>query len=186
VVCTRCGAPTIDDLPFCFNCHHGVDAREFLRDVDPSKGVNGWLAVFVFLLKYVNPLLAAIAVMRWLKYGHVAAAPILPNAPIVEFLNVIACVLITYFGLYTAHNLQKVRPGAVNKAKRYLLFLFLYSVSVLLAIGSATLFHLVGTSEFRASLENFIGQIPWVAGWYLYFTRSKRVANTYLTSVAHS
>lgn len=186
MVCTHCGAPTVEDTLFCSNCHDGLDAREFVHDVDPGKGVNGWLAVFVFFLKYLNPLLLVFAVLRWLKYGHVAAAPVLPNAPLVEFVNLIAVVFITCFGLYTADNLQKIRPGAVSKAKQYLLFLFLYSVGIALAVGSATLFHYVGTSELRASLENFIGQIPWVAIWYLYFTNSKRVAKTYAIPIGHS
>lgn len=185
MVCTRCGAPTIDDLPFCSNCHHGADPRMFLGEIDPGKGVNGWLWVFVIILKYLNPLLLLISVLVWLRNGFTSASPIPQKQPILAFVNVLVVVFIAAFGIYVADNLKKIRPGAVRKAKQYLLFSFLYSVGWLLVVGGATLFHVVGTNEFRGALEGFIMDSAWLEIWYLYFTRSRRVAATYSTAPAH-
>ena len=186
MVCIHCGAPRRDDLPDCPNCHRALNAREFYRDVDPCIGVHGWLALLVFILVVLSPLSAVLALFRWASSGHVPAGWTELSGVIPVSVNFVALLLLTAFGIYAGSELKKITRAAVRTAKMYFLAVGVYWSCVLFAALAARAMRIATSDEMWEGVGDFISGLLYVAIWYLYLVRSKRVAKSYPPLAAHT
>jgi Protein of unknown function (DUF2569) len=186
VVCIHCGASRPDDLPYCPNCHRALNAREVYLDIDPCIGVHGWLAFLVFILVVLSPLSAVLALFRWASSGHIPAGWTESGGTIPAPVNFIVLLFLTAFGLYAGSELKKITPTAVRTAKRYFLAVGGYWSCVLFAALGARAMHVATGDEMWRGVGDFISGLLYVAIWYLYLVRSKRVAKTYPPLAARS
>lgn len=150
-----------------------------MHDVNTQyKGVRGWLLLLCICLTILDPFSAFMTLMAVTN----AAKPYFDQYPELFRLVLIGGVCSTFlivFSIYAGLSLWRVVPNAVTTAKRYFISAFIY------ALFSMFLPVIVGVSEKsvpefsqRASLNNIIVMV-YLAIWYLYLMRSKRVKATY-------
>jgi len=142
------------------------------------RGVKGWLLLLCICLTILDPFSAFMTLIAVTN----AAKPYFDQYPALFRLVLIGGVCSTFlivFSIYAGLSLWRVVPNAVTTAKRYFISAFLY------ALLSMFLPVMVGVSEKSvpefsqgASLNNVI-VIVYLAIWYLYLMRSKRVKATY-------
>ena len=151
----------------------GVDPRS-----KELEGVKGWLLLLCVSLAILDPLTVIFSVFL----AAPSAGPYLDQHP--EYFRMILVSGICRIGLmvgslYAGLSLWRVAPGAVAAARRYMAALFLYSVFSLFLPG------LVGVSEARypgtgsSNSVNAAFTMAYIAVWYLYLSRSRRVRATY-------
>ena len=102
-----------------------------------------------------------------------------PGLLVIFVIDAILSVSLMTFGIYAGVGLLRIRPGAVQMAKRFLLCLLGYTaVSAILpfmaGLPSAANDAMIGPVA-TDSVRGVIG----VAVWYLYLNRSQRVKDTY-------
>lgn len=142
------------------------------------RGVKGWLLLLCFSLTVLDPS----AILLNLFYITNTAKPYFEGHP--ELFKMIlitgVCrIALMVFSIYAGLSLWKVHPGAVPTAVRYFRAVFFYSVFVLF------LPVLVGVSQetYRdmtaTNLANSVVTVCYVALWYFYLIKSKRVRATY-------
>lgn len=150
-----------------------------MHDVNTQyKGVRGWLLLLCICLTILDPFSAFMTLMAVTN----AAKPYFDQYPELFRLVLIGGVCSTFlivFSIYAGLSLWRVVPNAVTTAKRYFISAFIY------ALFSMFLPVIVGVSEKSvpefsqgASLNNIIVMV-YLAIWYLYLMRSKRVKATY-------
>lgn len=183
MVCVHCGFPKPDDAPACPNCNRAVDAREFVRGIVPGKGVNGWLALFVFILMVLNPLSLCLRFLR-LSSVHPWSGTVSPTT-LGELANWMALFALACLGMYAGDELRRVTPKAVRMAKVYLLSVGVYWCCTLFVGIAATWLHIASEHELWSRVGDFVDGIVYVAVWYFYLMRSKRVAATYPRATAN-
>ncbi|HNT69011.1 MAG TPA: DUF2569 family protein [Syntrophorhabdaceae bacterium] len=144
------------------------------------KGVRGWLLLLCVCLTVLDPFSAFMTLIAATN----AAKPHFDQYPELFRLVLIGGICSTFlivFSIYAGLSLWRVVPNAVTTAKRYFISAFIY------ALFSMFLPVIVGVSEKAfpefsqgASINNAI-VIVYLAIWYLYLMRSKRVKATYGT-----
>ncbi|MBP6941325.1 MAG: DUF2569 family protein [Syntrophorhabdaceae bacterium] len=142
------------------------------------KGVKGWLLLLCVCLTVLDPFSAFMTLIAATN----AAKPHFDRYPELFRLVLIGGICSTFlivFSIYAGLSLWRVVPNAVTTAKRYFISAFIY------ALFSMFLPVIVGVSEKAfpefsqgASINNVI-VILYLAIWYLYLMRSKRVRATY-------
>ncbi|HUK30394.1 MAG TPA: DUF2569 family protein [Candidatus Acidoferrum sp.] len=142
-------------------------------------GVGGWLMFFVLCLTVFGPLLSLFSLIVLL----IAAGELASQRP--EFITyaVVEALLIvptTVWGLMVGVSLWKARPGAVRRAKQFLLFVympatFLVSVLPFLFLPPADRVDTAGTT----AVTTIIIDVAFTLIWRSYLTKSRRVAATY-------
>jgi hypothetical protein len=155
------------------------------RDSPARAGVRGWLLVICIFLIILNPLAIASAcslvlqnlTAYWFRIGH------LTPFMITTFINVVIYVAIGGYGVYAGYGLWMIKKNAVARAKRYFMSFLLFPLltDIMFISGAPELPTLKGTAE------NYMGETLWTLFYivifilimFLYFERSKRVANTY-------
>jgi len=91
------------------------------------------------------------------------------------------------YGLFAAVQLWRIRPGAVEHAKRFLFFLFCFrAADYMMGLNWIAV---MGPAQSRAvSLSNFLAgktaltllrSAIYIAVWYAYLSRSERIRVTY-------
>ncbi len=149
-----------------------------LKELKKLEGVKGWLFLLCVSLTVLDPL----AVIFSLFMSTSSEGPYLDQHP--EFFRLVLVSGICRLGLmvgslYAGLALWRVVPGAVAVARKYLSALFLYSVFSLFLPA------LVGVSEARyPGTETLFSlnatfTMVYIAFWYIYLRRSRRVRATY-------
>jgi hypothetical protein len=143
------------------------------------KGVGGWLLLFCLGLTVFSPLLTI---------GSLAASysdssqyfDQFPGLLVVTVIDTLLSVGLMAFSIYAGTGLWRIRPGAVQMAKRYLLcFLGYHVVAAILPFMAGLPSEANEAMIAQIAKDTFRGVI-FVAIWYSYLNKSKRVSATYL------
>ncbi len=142
------------------------------------KGVKGWLLLLCINLAILDPfaMLFNLVSVNQLTKPHFDKFPALQQMVLIGGAFSLALMV---FSIYAGISLWKVLPGAVTTVKKYFYAVFFYS------IFSVFLPSLVGLpkdaqGEFSANTAlNSLITVLYVAGWYVYLNRSRRVRATY-------
>lgn len=137
-----------------------------LLDPTAPSGMGGWLLYFCISLTILNPayLIIQLIVTFTLSTDVLGA--------------VVAIVLtlaeMTYF-IIIGIRLWQQKENAVRQTKIFLIIIFVLSIADLVYLS------LSGVSEQAdaASLQAEVRAIPFTILWFIYFSRSKRVKNTF-------
>jgi Protein of unknown function (DUF2569) len=155
----------------------------------PLVGVGGWLAFFIVVLVFFNAYYSirdALFAVQDIKRLY-AELPRVRFAPLYYFLDHLVWLALRAFGIYAGIQLWRIRPGAVEVAKRYLwCFAFVAFVQaavpmswwILQAHGSLSTVA-AGHPDNQEALLSLIRPICYSLAWYSYLLRSVRVSNTY-------
>ena len=143
------------------------------------RGVGGWLMFFVITLVLIRPLMLCAALGQYERvWGpHYDAYPFLKT---IHIINLVIGLGTLGFSIYAGVSLLRTRPNAVQIAKSYLL---VSAVALMLTGGPLLL--LAGLPEggdaaiLQALPVDTLKGLVYPAVWYLYLSRSKRVATTY-------
>lgn len=145
-----------------------VTIDELLRQAAERRagtpGVGGWLLLLCLSLAVFVPLGTIFSLLS--NFGRFPEAWGLAR---IHFWLVIG---LTVFSIYAGLGLWMVRPGAVSIAKKYLMAALAYSILGL--VMGLSLRH-----DIRIVLWTAIGSWLYVAVWYLYLNKSRRVKATY-------
>jgi len=142
------------------------------------KGVKGWLLLLCINLTILDPfamLFNLVSITHFTK-PHFDTFPPLLHLVLIGG----ACSLaLMVFSVYAGISLWKVLPNAVSTVKKYFFAVFFYS------LFSTLLPSLVGLPEkaqadFAANTAlNSLITVLYIAAWYVYLNRSRRVKTTY-------
>lgn len=128
-----------------------------LPELQKLQGIGGWLLFFCIVVTVVHPLV------------NLAEAVATPQ-PGVIFLD----LLLSAAAVTTGVSVWSKRSWAFTMVKTY--FIIMIVVSVLIFIGAAT------ETNVEARVDSFVTGIRvliWVAIWWSYFRKSKRVLATF-------
>jgi uncharacterized protein DUF2569 len=102
-----------------------------------------------------------------------------PGLLLITVIDTILSVGLVAFSIYTGIGLWRIRPGAVQLAKRYLLTFLLYHVVAAILPFMAGL----PSESYEAMIgpiaKDMFRAVVYVAIWYSYLNKSKRVSATY-------
>jgi len=169
----------MNDLPDAANQQPAPPPLTFAPAEPRYKGVGGWLLLFCLGLTVFNPLMT----LGTLAAQYIEVSKYFDRFPgllVITVIDSLLCVGLMAFGVYVGTGLWSIRPGAVQMAKRYLLWSLGY-----LAVGGGILPFMAGLPsaaneamivQFAKSM--FRGIITF-AIWYSYLNKSKRVSATY-------
>jgi hypothetical protein len=144
------------------------------------KGVQGWLLLLCISLTILDPL----SILTNLFVATDAAKSQFERHP--EFftfmlISGVCRIALMVFSIYAGISLWKIVPGAVAVARKYLQALLFYAVFAVFLPRIVGLPEDVYRDLAAANLLNSLLTIGYVAAWFLYLTRSKRVKTTYTT-----
>lgn len=153
-------------------------ANQGAKNDEQYKGVAGWLLLFCLGLTVFTPLIT----LGSLAAGYSESSKYFDQFPgllVITLVDTLLSLCIIALSVYAGIGLWRIRPGAVQMAKRYLLcFLGYHVVAALLpfmaGLPSAANEAMIG----QVAKDTFRG-IIYVVIWYLYLNNSKRVSATY-------
>jgi hypothetical protein len=147
---------------------------------DGPKGVGGWLLFFCVGLTVLSPLLTlGQMVVTWEQ--STAAFPSFPSIKSVLIWENLGSTVLLVYGLIVGYMVWSGSPRGRELAKRYLLirlfgFVGIEVIALLMMSGLPSKMVEEGVA---AALANGTATAIFFLLWWLYFTRSKRVRNTY-------
>lgn len=144
----------------------------------PPRGVAGWLLFLCLTLTVLMP--AATLTALWLGWPPEAMVAAYPGLGTALWLSTFGEALVLLFGLRTGIGLWRVEAGALPRARRFLLALAGWRVTVPLLVGG--LAQLPPEATEAALVEGFkdtARSLAFVLAWWVYLKRSRRVAATY-------
>lgn len=142
------------------------------------RNVGGWLLLLCLSLTVFMPL----TTLGSFVLGYSESAKYFNQFPRLLLIIVIDGFLslgITSFCIYAGIGLWRIRPGAVNMAKRYLLCFLVYQAIAALLPFLAGLPTAANEAMLAQVAKDTIRSILYVTVWYLYLSKSKRVRATY-------
>jgi Protein of unknown function (DUF2569) len=142
------------------------------------KGVGGWLLFFCISLTVFSPLITI--VMGVASYS--VAFQLLDRFPGVMAVTVIDTFLslgLMAFSVYAGVSLWRVKSGAVQTAKRYLSCLLAYVVVASILPLMAGLPSEANEGMILEIIKDASKKVFYVAIWYAYLNKSKRVRATF-------
>jgi hypothetical protein len=179
VACPSCG----QQQPIVLNGPVPAD-----RLSHPYYGVGGWLWLFLIGVS-LSPFVYARNVL--LGYQHsmdVFSHSAHPNSLYIFYAMETLGGLVVYgYGLFAGIQLWRIRPGAVEHAKRFLFYLFCFGAADYL-MGLNWIAVMGHEHSSAIAFSNFLGgksalklsrAVIYIAVWYAYFSRSERVRVTY-------
>jgi len=144
----------------------------------PYPGVRGWLLFLCVVLTVISPLATFISCMT----GYDDVSPYLGQFPGLRLLVLVDAVLslgLMVFSVYAGTGLWSIRPGAVQTAKRYLLFCLVYAAVAAVLPFMVGLPSTANGAMFGQGVKTIVGSFAYCAIWYSYLSKSKRVRATY-------
>ncbi|HBA53902.1 DUF2569 family protein [Syntrophorhabdus aromaticivorans] len=149
---------------------------------DPQyQGVQGWLLLLCINLTILDPLAALLNLVVTTS----ATKPFFEQQPAflrLLLINGTCSIGLAVFSVYAGISLWKVLPRAVTIARKYLSVAFLYAVVSLFLPAMTGLPENVRKEIAGAGLLNSVVTVAYLAVWYQYLKRSRRVAATYTDS----
>lgn len=187
--CPRCGVENPDTAEWC-GCRHnfgtnfgpaGIDGSSVapLQSTDAGpNGIGGWLVLFIVTLIGVVPLGGLYNLVR--EYHQLAPAVArFPGVLTVFKIDAILSTALIAFGMYAGISLLMRRPDAVKTAKNFLLALLGYSVLIIILAPLAGLPAEGTVVMIGAGIKHLFRAAIYVAIWYSYLNKSRRVRVTY-------
>ncbi len=140
------------------------------------KGVSGWLLLFCLGLTVFSPLITVFSLV-----GAYSDAPFdrFPSLLTVTVIDTLLSAGLMAFSIYAGVALWRIRPGAVETAKKYLLCFLGYQVIAAILPFMAGLPSSANEAMTAEVAKNVVRSVFYVAIWYSYLNRSKRVKATY-------
>jgi hypothetical protein len=144
----------------------------------PPKGVGGWLLLFCVTLTLLMP--AATIIATWTGWPEAEALADWPGLTRALWVNLAGEALILLYAIRTGSLLWREAPGSLPRARRFLLALLGWRVAApFLLAGLAQLPSPGAEAMLAEGLKDSARTAGFVAIWWLYLRRSKRVAATY-------
>ncbi len=147
--------------------------------VEPRyKGVGGWLLFFCLGLTVLSPLITLGSLVA--SYSESSQYfDTFPGLLVITVIDTFLSVGLMAFSIYAGVGLWRIRPGALQTAKKYLLWFLAYlAIAAVLpfmaGLPSAANDVLIG----EVAKSTFRGVI-YFAIWYSYLNKSQRVRGTY-------
>lgn len=142
------------------------------------KGVRGWLLLLAISLTILDPIAIVLGVFGalYLPESNLEKYP--------EMLNFLlvsggARLALAVFSIYAGVSLWRIQPGAPTIAKRYFQAATVYSALSLLLPRMVGLPDELHRQMAGASLVSSVTTLCYIAAWYTYLEKSKRVRATY-------
>ncbi len=152
--------------------------------MDPSRvdyrynGVGGWLMFFIITLTFFSPLGTCSVLGRYdSEWGSLYQA--YPVIRTIKWINVVFGVGLVCFSVYAGISLWKVRPNAVAIAKTYLVTAALVGTMLIFLPLMAGLPEEANAAMLKALPMAILTVLVYPTIWFLYLTKSKRVATTF-------
>lgn len=143
-------------------------------------GIRGWLLLFCVILTIVIPLFFLANVIS-VYYSANSLTNRLQGMFTITVIQNILALGMTIFSIYAGISLWQIRLNAVRIAKRYLICCMLYSIVVTFLPQMVELpsgaHRIMNLELIKGILRTFV----FVAIWYTYLNRSKRVKVTFGT-----
>lgn len=142
------------------------------------RSVRGWLLLFCVTLVLTGPAVTAFTLAT--SYMTVLQlADRFPGFAIVSAIDAVLSAALMAFSVYAGVALLRIRPGAVDIAKRFLLTTLAYRAVVVVLPLFAGLPSSANAAVRSVVLRQAIQGLIYVAVWDSYLGKSKRVMATY-------
>ena len=141
-------------------------------------GVKGWLLLLCINLSILDPL----SIMVNLALVSNMAKPFFNEYPGLKrliLINGTCSIALMVFSIYAGISLWKVLPNAVRAANNYLRIAFLYSLVSVFIPAMVGLPEKAYKDMAGNTFVNSLITMSYMAAWYLYLKRSKRVKATF-------
>jgi hypothetical protein len=142
------------------------------------KGVGGWLLFFCLSLTVFSPLITIVAIIA--SYSEASQLlDLFPGVMVITVIDTFLSLGVMAFSVYAGVGLWRVKPGAAQTAKRYLLCLLAYAaVETILPFMAGLPTDVDGTLTAEV-IKDASRKVFYVAIWYAYLNKSKRVMATF-------
>jgi hypothetical protein len=179
--CPKCGIVSPDGTRAC-GCGYDFVAEvvrpELARPDVRYRKVGGWLLLFCVGLTILGPLRTLVALAK--SYADLAAYQTkFSGLAMVVIVDMGLSAALMALAIHAGVRLWTIRPGAVQTAKRFLLWVLGYHAIAAILPFTAGLPPEANREMLRAVSFEVAGGVIWVAIWYAYLSRSKRVKATY-------
>jgi len=144
------------------------------------QGVDGWLLFFCLNLTMLSPFFACLQYfLVWMCIPYVFESD--PSTKLALILLVFGDVIIVVYGFDVGCVIWSGSPTGRRDAKGYLVFRLCCGVGIGLIAGILYLMGGAPTEEVWGDVFNgaIVPEAAFFVIWWLYFQKSKRVANTY-------
>ncbi|MEI6132364.1 MAG: DUF2569 family protein, partial [Bacillota bacterium] len=141
-------------------------------------GIGGWLLIFIVIITIVRPLMTVNGVFQDIKAIDIFSGEY-PGFTIVMIIDIVLGVVVAILGVIVGINLQRLKRGSVEEAKKYIILVGVYSLVISVIPYFSGLPSLVLSALIPTSVGQAIGSIGFFVIWYNYFIKSKRVKATY-------
>lgn len=142
------------------------------------KGVGGWLLLFCLALTVFSPLITlGSLVASYKEYSQYFGR--FPGLGVITVIDTFLSVGLMAFSIYAGLGLWRIRPGAVQTAKRYLLWCLAYLVVAAVLPFMAGLPSQANDAMMAEVVKGAARSVAYFAIWYSYLNTSKRVKATY-------
>ncbi|GAG86051.1 unnamed protein product, partial [marine sediment metagenome] len=178
--CPFCGGEILAAAIKCKHCGEWLDEKPHGErdEYVEYKDVKGWLLFLCIILTIISPLFSLINIVN--SYNQLSQYyTIFPGLRTVTIIDIILSIGLIAFSIYAGISLWKVKPGAVNITKKYLLTFLGYSIIAIFLPFTAGLPSQVNSFMLGAALGIAIRTWIFIAIWYSYLNKSKRVKATY-------
>jgi hypothetical protein len=147
-----------------------------VNDVERYRGVRGWLLLLCVNLTILDPAAIVLGV-----FGALPLADFEKDPEMLRFLLISGgCRLaLAAFSVYSGTALWRILPDAPNTARRYFQAVSIYSAFALLLPGIVGLPEELYAQMAGATLVSSVVTLCYVAVWYVYLGKSRRVKATF-------
>lgn len=185
-ICSSCNAKNHPALTACWKCKAPFSqatvacssAETPALAVLRYKGVGGWLLLFCLQLTMFNPLLTLSSFAK----AYQASAQYFSQFPglvVITVIDALLALAVLIFGVIAGADLWNVKAGAVQSARRYLMFVLGYHVISAVLPFMAGLSSAANEAMVAPAVTAAIKGMVYVAVWYSYLNVSQRVKATY-------
>ncbi len=163
--CTYCGRETSGLVKYCSSCGHRLESRqpryatsppisaEAITQIEPLKGIGGWLMCFCVLVTVVAPISLFV---NW-------------QPDRLAFVR-------TMFGLVTGVMVLSIRPSALNWLRSYFVIGFVTRTAALILFSTQSS---VSDAHWFVQFVAYLISLFLLVAWIAYFHFSVRVNATF-------
>jgi hypothetical protein len=162
----------------------GIAVEDFVTDPAGTrwppeyKGVRGWLLLLCLGLTVFSPLFR-LGDLVWGYQGSSKHFDQFPGLLVIIVIDTIFSLGLMAFSVYAGIGLWSIRPGAVQMAKRYLLYFLGYHAVAAILPFMAGLPSAATKAMIMPVAQNTLEGVIYFAVWYSYLNNSKRVKATF-------